>query len=194
MIICFVICQQMFSSKRLNIMSFSNIVYDVMFQAGEKGSAFVKIWLESYKNYNEKNWSGNSVAMAHRLGQIFPHLIHVEPTSFNHPTWKMYGDLYRRNYNLSNNYAIHLYFKQMHYIPESMGELDGYNCTVGAAMRRVLYSTGRLRTDINVTVGRMLKGAKWVREKLKIQTRQSLGFNKEKNITYIFKRIINSKN
>ena len=137
------------------------------FQAGEKGADFVKIWLESYENYNEQNWAGNSVFMAHKLSQIFPHLIHVEPTSFNHPTFQNLGDLYRRNYDLSNNYAIHLYFKLKHYIPESMEELDRYNCTVGAAMRGVLYGTERLRTDTNVTVGRMLKGTKWVQEKLK---------------------------
>ena len=156
-----------FPSKKLSFLSYSNFVYAI-FQAAEKGSIFVKIWLESYKNYNEKNWSENSVAMAHRLEQIFPHLVHVEPTSFNHPTWKNFHELYRGNYDLSNNYAIHLYFKLMHYIPESLEELDGYNCTVGAAMRGVLYGTERLRTDINIKVGRMLKGAKWVQEKLKI--------------------------
>ena len=104
--------------------------------------------------------------MAHRLEQIFPHLVHVEATSFVHPTWENIGDLYWKNYNLSANYAIHLYFKKLHYIPNSLKQLDGYNCTVGTAMRRVLYGAEKLRTNVNVTVGYQLQGKTYVQDKL----------------------------
>ena len=141
-----------------------------LFQAGEKSSLFIDYWLETYNLYDETKWGENSVVMAHRLAQIFPHLVHVEKTSFNHPTFQRIGELYLKNYNISANFAIHLYFKLMHYIPESLQELDGYNCTVGLAMRRVLYGTEHLRTQNNITVGKRLNGKAWVQEKLKLKS------------------------
>ena len=105
--------------------------------------------------------------MAHRLAEIFRHRIHVETTSFNHPTWEHVDDLYLRNYNLSANHAIHLYYKLLYYMPDSLEELDAYNCTVGSAMRRVLYGTEHLRTATNITAGYRFQGKLWVHEKLK---------------------------
>ena len=104
--------------------------------------------------------------MAHRLSQIYPHLIHIEESSFVHPTWQHVADLYNNNYNLSDNYSIHLYLKKLYYIPDIVEDLDGYNCTVGAAMRMVLYGSPKLRRNYNITVGYHLQGKTYIQEKL----------------------------
>ena len=104
--------------------------------------------------------------MAHSLSKTFPHLVHIEETSFNHPTWQHLDDLYRNNYNFSDNYSLHLYFKKVYYIPDNTEDLDGYNCTVGSAMRMVLYDNPSLRRETNITVGNKLKDKQWVQENL----------------------------
>ena len=82
------------------------------------------------------------------MSEMFPHLVHIEETSFNHPVMTHVGQLYNRDgeYNFTNNYSIHLYKKQNHFIPTNVEELQGYNCTVGNVMRYVLYGSPALRS------------------------------------------------
>ena len=43
-----------------------------------KGALFLRLWLESYRNYNRDIWGGNSVLFSNLLQQLYPHLVHVE--------------------------------------------------------------------------------------------------------------------
>ena len=139
----------------------------VSFQASEIGSKFIDIWLESYNTYLSNDWATNSCFNAHKLAALFPHLLHIQPSLFPKPSWSRISDLYLKNEKLSASYAVHLYIRELHYIPDSMQALDGYDCTVGAAMRRVLYDTENLRTnDVkSIAVGRRLPGAVHVRDR-----------------------------
>ena len=104
--------------------------------------------MESYGTYNPAHWSHNSVLMCHRLAAIFPHLVHIEPESFNHPTWQHPEQFYREHYNYTNNYSVHIYWRDSHFIPSNEEELEGYNCTLGDVMRYVLYGKPQLRSNV----------------------------------------------
>ena len=108
----------------------------------------MEIWIESYGTYHPKHWSQNSVLMANRLATIFPHLIHIEPESFNHPTWQHPDQFYRKHYDYTNNYSVHIYWKETNFIPSDEEELQGYDCTLGDVMRQVLYGSPKLRSNV----------------------------------------------
>ena len=116
-------------------------------QVAAPHSQFVDAWIESYMSYIPNNWSWNSVLMANKLSEIFPHLIHIEETSFNHPIWSHPRQLYIFHYNYTNNYSVHMFYKDKHYIPRNVDELAGYNCTLGDIMREVLYGNPKLRSN-----------------------------------------------
>ena len=96
--------------------------------------------------------------MAAKLAEAFPHLIHIEETSFIQPDYhhhdQMYGDKY---YDYSNNYCVHLYSEKNFFIPANEEELQGYNCTLGRIMRDVLYGDPQLRDTVNVRNGLLKK-------------------------------------
>ena len=119
-----------------------------MFQVASPNASFINIWIDSYKNYEPHHWSFNSVLTAHNLAAWHKDLVHIEQDSFNHPTWQHEPLLYYHHYNYTNNYSIHLYFKSLHYIPGNESELAGYDCTVGNAMREVLYDSPKLRSKV----------------------------------------------
>ena len=103
---------------------------------------------------------------AHKLAALFPHLVHIEQKSFNFPSWLTPEELYQTNYDLSRNYALHLFFKDLYYIPDNFDDLDGYNCTVGSALRLVLYGSEALKRTNNITEGFRIKGKEYVRIRL----------------------------
>ena len=105
--------------------------------------------------------------MAHTLSVIFPHLVHIEKKTLNYPNSINIDDLFSNNYNLTNNYSLHIFYRELYYIPDTLEDLDGYNCTLGVAMRMVLYDSGKLRSD-KITVGyRLKKVKKLIHEKFK---------------------------
>jgi len=117
------------------------------YQIGERNAAMVNIWLESYGTFYAERWGKNSVNAAHKLWQLFPHLVHIELESLNHPTWQHLDDLYRNHYNLTQNYCLHIYTRNRKHKPGNLQELDGYNCTLGDALRLVLYGKADLRSS-----------------------------------------------
>ena len=125
-----------------------------------RGGNFVKIWMETYNSYQSEKFTANSVMMAAKLAELFAHLVHIEPTSFNHPTWEHVDDLYKNNYDISENYSLHLYMWKLYYLPETEAELDSYDCTVGGAMRKVLYDSTKLRSMKNIQHGYQISKAR----------------------------------
>lgn len=105
------------------------------------------MWLESYGTYYH-DWARNSVGNAHKLCELFPHLVHIEKESLNHPTFLQLDDLYQRHYNITQNYCLHIYGKTSHYVPGNPNDLDGYDCTVGDALRLVLYDKYDIRSNV----------------------------------------------
>ena len=130
-----------------------------LFQVGMANAKFLDIWMDSYKTFNSNCWGCNSVTMAHRLAEIFPHNIYVEETAFTNPTYSndkaMYGSAV---YNYTKNYSIHIYNHfDNHFIPSNEEELRGYNCTLGRVMRDVLYGSPELLDKEHVRIGLLKK-------------------------------------
>ena len=122
---------------------------------GTSNAKFLEIWMDSYRNFRNSCWGCNSVLMASKLAELFPHHIHVELKSFTHPTYSAFNAMYgTKVYNFTNNYSIHIYnhYKQ-HVIPSNEEELRGYNCTLGNVMRYVLYGCPDLLETENVWNG-----------------------------------------
>jgi len=58
----------------------------------EKGSEFARIWLERMKREFDGSWSEHSTLLPQTLSELFPTLIHVEPSlSFYKHMWTKEG-------------------------------------------------------------------------------------------------------
>jgi hypothetical protein len=113
------------------------------------GSAFVRMWLQSYKDYRSTMWYYNAGELPTTaiLGRC-PHLVHREKERFgvHNLAQKLYGEYWPqwRDY-----YAIHLLFRHRSYLVEDDVRLSGieefdeenvrsYNRTFGEMARAVL--------------------------------------------------------
>lgn len=123
------------------------MVHFLYLQVGMPGASFLNAWLASYENYNPRVWGGNSVVMALKLAQKYPSDIHVEPGTFTDPNYHHNKDMYAKHYNFSNNYCIHIFSENRHFIPSTEEELAGYDCTLGDVMRYVLYGSTKLLSN-----------------------------------------------
>ena len=133
-------------------------------QVGCRANDFIRLWLQSYGTYYPDNWGKNSVYMAKTLSNIYPHLLDENPElMFKKRGRDHLKTLYQESWDVSGFYFIHLTFKLVYYIPSSLEELDGYNCTVGNAMRTVLYNSSQLRST-NITAGQKLENKSWIKE------------------------------
>ena len=88
-----------------------------------------------------------SVRMAHRLSELFPHLVHVEESSLAQPNFLHPELFYRDQYDWSENYAIHVMRERASRIPKNPITLAGYDCLVGEVMRFVYYGDSKLRSN-----------------------------------------------
>jgi hypothetical protein len=102
----------------------------------KRSAAFVRIWLETYHTFQISEWSLHSCELPHRLMQLFPHLVHVEETSFVRPNWQEKKLLFSGHYPWRQNYAVHVW-KRHGKVPENSTEIRELNSTLGEAMRHV---------------------------------------------------------
>ena len=96
--------------------------------------------------------------MAHKLAGRYPQHIHVleKPLMFHEE-----ADLYVNTYNYSRSYSMHIYNQATkHYIPYNEDELARYNCTLGKAMRQILYGSPELLNKTNTRNGQLRPGEK----------------------------------
>lgn len=124
---------------------------------GSGRNEFSRLWLESYGTYYFENWLKNSIYIPRTLSNIFPHRVHLDKKLLFYLSKEQ---LYQQSLNVTGYYAIHLHLKLIYYIPNSLEDLDGYNCTVGNVMRTVLYNNSDLRSN-KVTKGYKRKGIRW---------------------------------
>lgn len=82
----------------------------------EKGSGFVKIWIDEYKTFRSKGkdkyWAEHSVKIPMLLFKKHPELLHVEPfDSFHFPLYYSSGlkKLFELNKNYPNAFCHHLW-------------------------------------------------------------------------------------
>ena len=116
---------------------------------GRQGTPFAQIWLETYRSplLDMRHRLLESVRMAHRLSELFPHLVHIENRSLTHPNYFQPELFYRDHYNWSGNYAIHVMRERPSRIPKNPTTLAGYDCLLGEVMRFVYYGDSKLRSN-----------------------------------------------
>ena len=69
---------------------------------------FLYLWLNSYFDDYKPIWAYNSGAVAHKLSQRYPHLIHIEENRMHHPSPKNISQIWGPGYYpWKNNYVIH---------------------------------------------------------------------------------------
>jgi hypothetical protein len=78
-----------------------------------KGSAFLELWLGLMQEAFDGSWSSHSTLLPHRLAQLHPDLVHVEPqAAFFALDWTRAGltDLFLRDVPLPDDaYSLHLW-------------------------------------------------------------------------------------
>ncbi|XP_062572887.1 uncharacterized protein LOC134234859 isoform X1 [Saccostrea cucullata] len=112
----------------------------------EPNATFLSYWLDGYKTYNKAQWAYHSTILPHKLSLKHPDLLHIENKTFVRPNYTQLKLLFRKNFNWSKNYGIHLYirfYKRMH---TSM-DVRRLNTTMGSVARYILYDTKELCFD-----------------------------------------------
>lgn len=114
---------------------------------------FFKIWLDSYKDFDQDEWDEHSCIGTYLLAPKYPSLINVDENRLNYPSGKEFQLIYYNNYNWTRNYAMHLWFRKYlrnnppitDFNPKNIKTL---NSTFGQLARRILYNTTDLMKDL----------------------------------------------
>ncbi|XP_077977460.1 uncharacterized protein LOC144433021 [Glandiceps talaboti] len=77
-----------------------------------KNATFLKIFYNSYKHYNSKCWSCNSVSKQNKLAKENITLLHIEPDSMIKPAYGRYRQLFNGTYNWrEGHFTVHVYMR-----------------------------------------------------------------------------------
>ena len=113
------------------------------FIMGKKNATFLYLWHKSYKNYRSDHWSHNSLFIPFKLAEIHPELIHIDGYNFTRPTYNETEMIYKKNYDWSTNYAMHLYVR-WYKEPINVDIIRTLNTTIGAISRHVFFGNKEL--------------------------------------------------
>ena len=119
------------------------------FIIARRDAAYLKLWYDSYKTFNDSEWDTHSLRIPLKLGIRNPSLVHIEPFTIYSPNWRQTEWLYGEGklWDWIDNYALHLYSR---YAPK--GDLDPdsirtLNTTVGEVFRFIIYGDYSIRND-----------------------------------------------
>ncbi|XP_077985186.1 uncharacterized protein LOC144439827 [Glandiceps talaboti] len=77
-----------------------------------KNATFLKIFYNSYKNYNSSCWACSSVIKHNELAKEYTHLLHIEPDSMIKPNYVKYKEIFNGNYNWwEEHFTVHVYMR-----------------------------------------------------------------------------------
>lgn len=110
-------------------------------------ATFISHWLAGYRTYTKAQWAQHSTILPYKLSLKYPNLLHVENKTFVRPNYTQLKLLFRKNFNWSKNYAIHLYirfYKRMH----TFMDVRRLNTTMGSVARYILYDNKELCLDV----------------------------------------------
>ena len=122
------------------------------FVMAKRGSPFLHLWLNSYETNYRKDWTYNALEVPFQIARQLPDLIHIEGNRFTRPNGWQYYLIFDRNYNWSDNYAMHLYsrhFKEKYKNTNDWYRFNEYgiglmNITLGSVARHILYGNKEL--------------------------------------------------
>lgn len=109
-------------------------------------ATFISHWLDGYRTYTKAQWAYHSTILPCKLSKQYPDLLHVENKTFVRPNYTQLPLLFKKNFNWSQNYGIHLYirfYKSMH----TFNDIRRLNTTMGSVARYILYDTKELCFD-----------------------------------------------
>lgn len=123
-----------------------------------KGAPFIRLMLEQYRSYEgfEEEWALKSVENLHRLVAMYPHLVHLEETSLNRPSWFEKTSLYHHQYDWSRNFAVHLFVRSWPEVmrPSTLEELMLLDSTMGEMTRAIVYGSDRSNRSVSIGTSR----------------------------------------
>lgn len=103
-------------------------------------ATFISHWLNGYKTYNTDQWAYHSTILPYELSRKYPDLLHVENRTFIRPSYVELPLIYQRNFDWSQNYALHLYIR-FHKGVYTFKDVRRLNTTMGSVARHVLFDT-----------------------------------------------------
>lgn len=112
----------------------------------ERGSEFVKLWYQSYRDDYRKIWAYNALWVPNKLAKQHPELIHVEGYNFTRPSWQKHKLIFEGNYDWRWNYGMHMYAR-WYKNPINVDIIRTLNTTIGSVSRHILLGNKELCTD-----------------------------------------------
>lgn len=111
--------------------------------AAEPSAMFLKIWMNTYHTYNSSKWADHSTLVPFKLSQLLSHLVFIVPTFFK-PNYDQVSQIYIKNINWENFYAIHLYGK-MRLKHDTIESIRYQDSTYGSVARYIYYGDKKLQ-------------------------------------------------
>jgi len=108
---------------------------------------FLQLWYQEYAYFLDRSWDYHSVKLPGLLARRWPHLLHVERTTFHRPNFNERNWIYKTgqlyNWRSHKNYALHLWYRfyGRDHTPQDIRTL---NSTLGAIFRLIWYNSDRL--------------------------------------------------
>lgn len=111
----------------------------------EKNATFLRLWQKSYYNDYQTSWTYNALQVPFHLSKKYPDLIHVAGYSFLRPNYHELHQLFRENYDWSENYGMHLFIR--HYKEKfDLTVVKTLNTTMGSIGRHIFFGNKSLCT------------------------------------------------
>lgn len=117
----------------------------------QPNGAFLHLWLDSYRTFDDSSWDEHAVKMPYRLWRRHPQTLHVETSSLHRPSWQrhelayLYGKGMYYNFG-ERNYAVHLWYR-FYNIDHDKHTIRTLDSTVGQLFRKVYYGDTKLLSD-----------------------------------------------
>lgn len=123
---------------------------------GVRGAPFLRLLLEQYHSYKgeEEAWAEKSVENTHKLAELYPHLIHIEETSLDRPSWFETDLMFNQVYNWSQNYAVHLFIRMWPNEKKPTGPEDILTArtTLGQLARRIMFGSFEIKSNLSEAI------------------------------------------
>lgn len=109
----------------------------------KKNATFLNYWYNSYRDDYKNTWAWNALWVPDKLSKEHPSLIHVEGYNFTRPNWQHVDLIFKKNYDWSTNYGMHMYIRW--YKNETNNVIiRTLNTTIGSVCRHVLFGNKEL--------------------------------------------------
>ena len=113
------------------------------FIMARRHALYINLWYQSYETDYKPDWAYNALRVPYMITQTLPEVIHVHGYSFTNPPWGNRDNIFKNNFNWSQNYGLHFFsrwYKEL-YDEQTMRRM---NSTLGSIARYILYGNKEL--------------------------------------------------